>query len=175
MFQLVLVGLARVVCMTNYVPKEKPPPTYDALRTTDPKLQKDYKKMKIQELKYNKYEVKETTTTLESDCICRPGGTSTHAHNNNHAAHTPSKHSQLRECEQSPDISPIHLYSGLENDVKEIRRFIKTLIYKQKTQENLEKIRGEWRAVALVLDRAFFYLYTLSIVVSLATMFPRGT
>ena len=89
--------------------------------------------------------------------------------NNHNNKHTP------RDGEITPDMSPIHLYQSLEGDVREIRRFIKTLIYKQKTQENLEKIRGEWRAVALVLDRGFFYLYTLSIVVSLATMFPRGT
>lgn len=155
--------------MTNYVPKEKPPPICDALKSSDPKLQKEYRKMKIQEMKYNKYQTTETTHRL--------AGSSNVQSHNNHTGSTASagRNSQRETVDLSPDMSPIQLYPSLEGDVREIRRFIKTLIYKQKTQENLEKIRGEWRAVALVIDRAFFYLYTLSIVVSLATMFPRGT
>ena len=54
-FQTVLVGLARLVCMTNYVPKEKSPPLYEALKTVDPKIQKDFKKLKIKEMTYNKF------------------------------------------------------------------------------------------------------------------------
>lgn len=156
--------------MKNYVPKEKPPQIHDALRSSDPKLQKEYKKMRIQEMRYNKYQAKETTTALDPRCTC------TLNQSNGHASHTGASSKQsIKEFDQSPDMSPIQLYPTMENDVREIRRFIKTLIYKQKSEESLEKIRGEWRAVALVMDRAFFYLYTLSIVVSLATMFPRGT
>jgi len=164
----VLVGLARLVCMTNYVPKDKTPPLYEALKTVDPKIQKDFKKLKIKEMTYNKFSAKELSPMAQQEgtCTCRTGLPSSM---NNHHKHT------SREGDITPDMSPIHLYQSLEGDVREIRRFIKTLIYKQKTQENLDKIRGEWRAVALVLDRGFFYLYSLSIVVSLATMFPRGT
>lgn len=127
--------------------------------------------MRVQEMKYNKYQRNDVTQTLDPVCTCRM---ETSDPQQNRTTRTPSKHS-MRDFDTSPDLSPIHLYQSLEGDVREIRRFIKTLIYKQKTQENLEKIRGEWRAVALVLDRTFFYLYTISIVISLATMFPRGT
>lgn len=164
-----MVGVAKLVCMTNYVPKEKPPPIYEALKATDPKLPKEFKKMKIQELKYNKYVVKEASEQSQlsnnySQSFAR--GSSNNYSSNAHRDTT---------GDRSPDMSPMHLYQGIESDVKEIRRFIKTLIYKQKTQENLEKIRGEWRAVALVLDRSFFYLYLAFLIISLATMFPRGT
>lgn len=166
--QTVLVGLAKLVCMTNYVPKDKTPPIYETLKGVDPKIQKDMKKLRLTEMKYNKFQTKELSPmTQDAACNCRTGLPS-NANNQN-------SRQTLRDGDLSPDMSPIHLYQSLEGDVREIRRFIKTLIYKQKTQENLEKIRGEWRAVALVLDRGFFYLYTLSIVVSLATMFPRGT
>lgn len=151
--------MARLVCMTNYVPKEKPP-LYETLKTTDPKLQKEFKKMRIKELKYNKYQVKELGDN-DHQCTCKLQGP-----NNNHTGG--------QQPELSPDMSPLHLYQNLETDVKEIRRIIKTLLYKQKAEEGLDKIRGEWRAVALVLDRGFFFLYVLSIIVSLATMFPRG-
>lgn len=168
---MILVGLARVVRMTNYVPKESPP-TYDPLKSSDPRIQKDIKKFRIQKLKYNKYQTNELTSTSEATCTCHLSTPASNSQNNH--VKPPSKH-LVKDLDQSPDMSPVHLYQSLESDVREIRRFIKTLIYKQKTQENLEKIRGEWRAIALVIDRAFFYLYTVSIVVSLATLFPRGT
>ena len=71
-------------------------------------------------------------------------------------------------------MSPLHLHQNLETDVREIKRYIKTIIYKQKHKEMVDKIKAEWRAVALVIDRMFFVLYVLSIIVSLATMFPRS-
>lgn len=168
MFQIVLVGLAKLMCMRNYVPKEKAPPKYEAVRTVDPaKLQKDFKRMRIQELKYNKFQAPKE---VEQNCV--HNCTNYHTGNNNTAN---SVAAGLRgENDISPDMSPLHLHQSLESDVREIRRFIKGLIYKQKSEEHLDKIKGEWRAVALVLDRVFFVLYTLSIIVSLATMFPRG-
>jgi len=154
--------------MTNYVPKDKPPSQFE----TDPRIRKELKKIKAHEMKYNKYQPRELSSLTDSPCTYRVNQPNANNHNNH--THT-SKNSIKENVDQSPDLSPIHLYQSLESDVKEIRRFIKTLIYKQRAQESLEKVRGEWRAVALVLDRTFFCLYTISIVVSLATMFPRGT
>lgn len=124
--------------------------------------------MRIKELKYNKYQIKEVNNANIHPCSCKTNGsvpTRTVLTQNN-ASTVPN--------DLSPDMSPLHLHQGLETDVREIKRFLKTIIYKQKHKENIDKVRAEWRAVALVLDRMFFVLYVLSIIVSLATIFPRA-
>lgn len=161
-----LVSLAKMMCMSNYVPREKHPQAYESV---DPKLQKEFKRMRIKELKYNKYQIKEVNNVKHHTCSCRTNGSV--------AARGALSQNNLTTAapnDLSPDMSPLHLHQTLETDVKEIKRYIKTIIYKQKHKENTEKVRAEWRAVALVLDRMFFFLYVLSIIVSLATIFPRA-
>lgn len=148
--------------MLNYVPKEKALSPYECTRQDDPKMHRDFKRMRIRELKYNKYQIKEVDSLNHSTSLKANGSVQNHT-----AGHIPPP-------DPSPDMSPLHLHQNLETDVREIKRYIKTLLYKQKHAENLDKMRGEWRAIALVLDRLFFVLYVLSIIVSLATMFPKS-
>lgn len=170
--QTVLLSLARLLCMLNYVPRHKDENTYEAIKAEDPKLQKEFKRMRIKELKYNKFQIKEMSGNNVTNhiCSCKSNGSMPSSRNggvgnNNLTAPT---------ADLTPDMSPLHLHQGLENDVKEIKRYIKTIMYKSKHKEHMDKIKAEWRAVALVLDRMFFFLYVLSIIVSLATMFPRS-
>lgn len=161
--QTVLVGLARAVCMLNYVPHEKTRPAFDMSGTTkleDTKARKDIKRMRIRELKHNRFLMTEVPIGVHH-CTCQTNGTINGMPNGVNAASV------------SPDASPLHLTQGLEADIREIKRYIRSLIYKQKHEANIERIRGEWRAVALVLDRFFFFLYLISIIVSLGSTFPR--
>lgn len=155
---MVLVGLARVLCMLNYVPREKTRSVLETSKLDDAKLHQEFKRLRIKELKYNKFQIKELPSSMQCNC-----------HVNGNSVGAP----QPMTLDPSPDTSPLHLHQSLETDIREINRYIKTIIYKQKHEDNIEKIRGEWRAVALILDRLFFFLYVLSIVVSLATIFPR--
>lgn len=148
--------------MLNYVPKEKTPVSYEGIKLEDPKLQKEFKKMKIKELKYNRFQIKELNHVNRSDSRA-----------NGNVTTGSGVGTQFLPPDPSPDMSPLHLHQGFDNDIKEIKRYIKTLLYKQKHAEQLDKIRSEWRAVALVLDRLFFFLYVISIVVSLAAIFPK--
>lgn len=161
--------------MLNYVPKEKGEKLYEAIKSEDPKLQKEFKRMRIKELKYNKFQIKEVTGNSVTNhiCSCKSNGSAPYSSRNgggslgNHNLSAPI-------TDVSPDMSPLHLHQNLETDIREIKRYLKTIIYKQKHKEMVDKIKAEWRAVALVLDRMFFVLYVLSIIVSLATMFPRS-
>lgn len=165
---MILVSLAKLVCMTNYIPKEKDLQAYEAIKYEDPKLQKEFKRMRIQKLKYNKYQIKEVNNVANSaPCSCKTNGTST-------PKTVKNQNSLSAPTDLSPDMSPLHLHQGVENDVREIKRYLKTIIYKQKGKDAMDKIKAEWRAIALVLDRMFFFLYVLSIIVSLATIFPRA-
>lgn len=75
--------------------------------------------------------------------------------------------------------SPAHhsLFLGLEKQVRDIRKTIQRMEMKYEEKRNQEResayILKEWKAIALVLDRLFFVLYTLTIVCSLIFMFPR--
>jgi len=69
---------------------------------------------------------------------------------------------------------PIHNGRALQSDIREIRRIIKAYVGRLQDRELTNHVAKEWRVVARVLDRLFFMLYIGTIVVSLATMFPKG-
>ena len=70
------------------------------------------------------------------------------------------------------DRSPIH-NQVLEADIKEIRRLLKSYIGRLENKDTQAKNAKEWRLVARVFDRLFFFSYIATIVVSLTTAFPR--
>ena len=130
----------------------------------------------INSTKYNKFQIKEVSSgnsVTNHVCSCKSNGSVPHS-NRNGGSGLANHNLTAPITDISPDMSPLHLHQNLETDVREIKRYIKTIIYKQKHKEMVDKIKAEWRAVALVLDRMFFVLYVLSIIVSLATMFPRS-
>ncbi|CAF4096530.1 unnamed protein product, partial [Rotaria sp. Silwood1] len=60
-----------------------------------------------------------------------------------------------------------------ETDLKEIRDFLRTTRKRMEDKEAKTKTVNDWKQVALVLDRTFFFIYFIAIIVSLAVMFPR--
>ncbi|KAK7112949.1 acetylcholine receptor subunit alpha-type acr-16-like [Littorina saxatilis] len=61
--------------------------------------------------------------------------------------------------------------SSLEWEVKEIRRHLRSMSDRAMDKEDMEKRAREWKVVALVLDRLFFFLYLLVLLVSAFTLF----
>ena len=61
--------------------------------------------------------------------------------------------------------------AALEKDIKEIKLYMRTVMQKSSQKDLKEKIAREWKLVALVLDRLFFFAYLLIIVVSILTVF----
>jgi len=68
--------------------------------------------------------------------------------------------------------SPAHSVA-LENDIKEIRRLLKNYIVRLENKDTQAKNAKEWRLVARVMDRLFFFSYIGTIAVSLMTAFPK--
>ncbi len=75
--------------------------------------------------------------------------------------------------DKSPVHSPINTHQSVESDVQEIRRYLRTLIDRIYKKEERNKIALEWRIIALVMDRLFFFMYLAAIIISLATIFPK--
>ena len=60
--------------------------------------------------------------------------------------------------------------TAMKNSLQEIAYGLSS---KLRGEEKRREIVLEWRSVALVLDRTFFYLYIIAIVTSLLLLFPR--
>lgn len=60
---------------------------------------------------------------------------------------------------------------SLAFDIRDIRTQCDYLAEKQNKQDKLEKTIKEWRLVAVVLDRLFFIIYLLIMLVSVSTVF----
>jgi hypothetical protein len=62
---------------------------------------------------------------------------------------------------------------SIENDLKEVRDYLRHMKKKVENTERAEKSATEWKQVALVLDRTFFIAYCFWFVLSLMVMFPK--
>jgi len=63
--------------------------------------------------------------------------------------------------------------SRLENDVREVRRILQAYALRLNERDAHARVTKQWRLVARVLDRLFFFFYCATILISLATIFPR--
>lgn len=74
---------------------------------------------------------------------------------------------------KTPENSPLHT-AAIESEVREIRRALRSLMAKIQARDAHALIVRDWRIVALVLDRLFFFIYVVTIIVALITMFPKS-
>ena len=86
--------------------------------------------------------------------------------NSNQHFHTHQQSSQL-----NTDLSLS--FNLIENDIKEIRDYLRHTRKKLENNDSKSKQTNEWKQIALVLDRSLFFLYLIAIFVSLAIMFNK--
>ena len=159
LLQIFLDGLARVFFMYQDYQPDRPrkPRTESHTLITHihgrRKVSREKRKIKSPILQYNKWEPPpppETTTTMilqESPIM-------------GHRVKTPGN-------------SPLHT-AAIEAEVREIRRALRSLLVKMQERDNFGRIVQDWRTVALVMDRLFFFVYLVTIIVALVTIFPRS-
>lgn len=76
------------------------------------------------------------------------------------------------DTDQSERIIPLPpQYSQLEAEVREIKRHLKRMADKNAEKAHKEYLAREWKLVALVLDRLFFFIYLVAIIVSAFALF----
>lgn len=64
-------------------------------------------------------------------------------------------------------------FNLIENDIKEIRDYLRHTRKKLETTDSKTKQTNEWKQVALVLDRTLFFMYIIAIIVSSTIMMTR--
>jgi hypothetical protein len=62
---------------------------------------------------------------------------------------------------------------SIENDLKEVRDYLRHMKKKIENTDRSNKNADDWKKVALVLDRTFFFAYCFWLVISLIVMFPK--
>jgi len=62
----------------------------------------------------------------------------------------------------------------LERDVGDISRYLQVYLGRLNDAEQQNQVARDWRLVARLLDRLFFFMYVSTVAVSLATIFPKG-
>jgi hypothetical protein len=62
---------------------------------------------------------------------------------------------------------------SIENDLKEVRDYLRHMKKKIENRDQSNKTADEWKQVALVLDRTFFFAYCFWFGLSLIVMFPK--
>ena len=72
-------------------------------------------------------------------------------------------------------MSEISNLNNLEQDIKEIRDYLRDTRKKLETKEYKAKIIDEWKLIALVFDRTFFIIYFFITIITLFLMFPRDS
>jgi len=79
----------------------------------------------------------------------------------------------ITDTEDSPLLMRCH--TTLENDVRELKRYIRMFVNRQKENNRKNLISMEWRTLALVLDRLFFVLYISCIMIAVIACIPSST
>jgi hypothetical protein len=93
--------------------------------------------------------------------------------NDHHHQQQQQQHEQLLVQQIQQQITASIAFMTVETDLKEIRDFLRTTRKRMEDKEAKAKAINDWKQVALVLDRTFFFIYLTAIVVSLVAMFPR--
>ncbi|CAF1029267.1 unnamed protein product [Rotaria magnacalcarata] len=62
---------------------------------------------------------------------------------------------------------------SIENDLKEVRDYLRHMKKKVENSEKSNKDANDWKQVALVLDRTFFFAYFLWFMISVFVIFPK--
>ncbi|CAF3280029.1 unnamed protein product [Rotaria socialis] len=62
---------------------------------------------------------------------------------------------------------------SIENDLKEVRDYLRHMKKKVENSEQSNKDADDWKQVALVLDRTFFFAYFLWFMISVFVIFPK--
>jgi hypothetical protein len=135
-----------------------------------------FEKFELLKERFKSFGDKRTVTTTNNDSLetlemMNDHSTHHHHHHPHHHIHHNPENSLAQQIQQQ--ISASITFMTVESDLKEIRDFLRTTRKRMEDKEAKAKSVNDWKQVALVLDRTFFFIYLTAIIISLAVMFPR--
>jgi hypothetical protein len=127
-----------------------------------------FEKFELLKERFKTFGDKRTIPTTNDDSLETLEMMNDHSHHHHHHHQENSLTQQIQQ-----QISASITFMTVESDLKEIRDFLRTTRKRMEDKEAKAKTVNDWKQVALVLDRTFFFIYLTAIVISLAAMFPR--
>jgi len=93
-------------------------------------------------------------------------------HHQGHLLSPPPATSTPAAVPSSSSSPGVEIGAAVETEVREVKRMLRSFMAKLSQRDVRERNAFEWRIVALALDRLFFILYLVIILLALASMFP---
>jgi hypothetical protein len=136
-----------------------------------------FEKFELLKERFKSFGDKRTIPTTNDDSLETLDMMNDHGHHHQQQPHYHHNHHHIQEntlAQQiQQQISASITFMTVESDLKEIRDFLRTTRKRMEDKEAKGKTVNDWKQVALVLDRTFFFIYLTAIIISLAVMFPR--
>ena len=82
--------------------------------------------------------------------------------------------SRFNNLQTHGDDLQLNLLISLEQKVDRMQECMRQSLTRTNKREDESRIAHEWKVIALVLDRIFFILYLVSIIILLVTMIPKS-
>lgn len=76
-------------------------------------------------------------------------------------------------AQQQTILTEITYLNNMEQDIKEVRDYLRDTRKKLEAREIKTKLASEWKQFALVLDRTFFFIYLVITITTIVAMFPK--
>jgi hypothetical protein len=128
-----------------------------------------FEKFELLKERFKTFGDKRTIPTTNDDSLETLEMMNDHSHHHHQQQQQESSLTQQIQQQISASIT----FMTVESDLKEIRDFLRTTRKRMEDKEAKAKTVNDWKQVALVLDRTFFFIYLTAIIISLAVMFPR--
>ncbi|CAF3099662.1 unnamed protein product [Rotaria sp. Silwood2] len=130
-----------------------------------------FEKFELLKERFKSFGDKRPVTSTNDDTLEVLDMMNDHSQHHQHHFHPTQDNSIAQQIQQQ--ISASITFMTVETDLKEIRDFLRTTRKRMEDKEAKTKTINDWKQVALVLDRTFFFIYLTAIIISLAAMFPR--
>jgi len=113
-------------------------------------------------------------TSLSHSSTSRGDSSSSPAPQNEGSSGQSNAETAAPAADNPPPTVVLHVSASTRADLVEIRTMLSTYMKRLADKDAAANVTKEWRIVAKVFDRLFFFLYCATIIVSLNTIFPRA-
>ena len=111
-------------------------------------------------------------TSLSRSSTSRADSSSSPAPQHNGSSSNVDK--TLAAVDSHPPTVVLHVSASTRADLADIRAMLAAYMKRLSDKDAMNSVTKEWRIVAKVFDRLFFFLYCATIIISLSTIFPRA-
>jgi len=119
-------------------------------------------------------ELGEPSPTSLSRSSTSRGDSSSPAPANEGSSSQSNAETAMAAADSAPPTVVLHVSAATRADLVDIRTMLASYMKRLSDKDAMASVTKEWRIVAKVFDRLFFFMYVATILISLSTIFPRA-